>query len=388
MAKRAWNKAGNLLCVRLDAVGDMLMTTPAIRALRQSRPQRRITLLTSPSGTEVARLIPEIDATIRYAPPWMKATPPRNDASSEHAMTETLRRMRFDAAVIFTVYSQSPLPAALLCYLADIPLRLAHCRENPYQLLTDWVPDPEPTERIRHEVRRQLDLVSAIGCRTADERLSLHVPTDARRRMRRLLGQLGIDPRRPWVVIHPGATAPSRCYPADSFAKAARLLVCELGCQVVFTGSGAECGLVKYIQDEMGAASHSLAGRLDLPHLAALVALAPVLIVNNTGPAHIAAAVGTPVVVLYALTNLQHTPWAVTSRVLFHDVPCKCCYKSVCPKGHHNCLRLVPPEAVAQAAAELLDSGHDRTVRQRAQATSHALRTDAENLPVSMMRLP
>lgn len=389
MAKRAWEKAGNLLCVRLDAIGDVLMTTPAIRALRESHPQRRITLLTSPSGAEVARLIPEIDTTIRYAPPWMKATPPRTDASTEYAMAEILRRMRFDAAVIFTVYSQSPLPAALLCYLADIPLRLAYCHENPYQLLTDWVPDPEPVERIRHEVQRQLDLISAVGCHTVNERIALQVPPDARRRVRRLLLQLDIELHRPWVVIHPGATAPSRCYPADSFAKAAHIIVHELGCQVVFTGSGAECGLVKYIQDAMDAHSHSLAGQLDLPLLAALIALAPVLIVNNTGPAHIAAAVGTPVVDLYALTNLQHTPWAVASRVLFHDVPCKCCYKSVCPEGHHNCLRLVPPEAVAQATAELLDLRGGRTPQHRILAAGpRALPADATDLSESPMRSP
>src|SRR5205823_14157314 len=91
----------------------------------------------------------------------------------------------------------------------------------------------------------------------------------------------------------------------------------------------------------------------DLAELAALISLAPVLIANNTGPVHVAAALGTPVVDLYALTNPQHTPWAVPNRVLNHDVPCKYCYKSVCPQGHHNCLRLVTPPAVAQAAREL-----------------------------------
>ena len=88
----------------------------------------------------------------------------------------------------------------------------------------------------------------------------------------------------------------------------------------------------------MEAPSHSLAGQLGLADLAALIALAPVLVTNNTGPAHVAAAVGTPVVDLYALTNPQHTPWGVPSRVLFHDVPCKFCYKSVCPERHHDCL--------------------------------------------------
>jgi len=124
--------------------------------------------------------------------------------------------------------------------------------------------------------------------------------------------------------------------------------------QVLLTGSGTEQELVDQIQSAMGVPSYSLANRLGLEEMAALIALAPLLIANNTGPVHMAAALGTPVVDLYALTNPQHTPWAVPHRTLFHDVPCKYCYKSICPEGHHQCLRLVTPEAVVAAALELL----------------------------------
>jgi ADP-heptose:LPS heptosyltransferase len=99
-----------------------------------------------------------------------------------------------------------------------------------------------------------------------------------------------------------------------------------------------------------------MAGQLELGELAAVIQRASLLIANNTGPVHVAAAIGTPVVDLYALTNPQHTPWRVLSRVLFHDVPCRYCYKSVCPEQHHACLRQVSPEAVAHAALELLDT--------------------------------
>jgi ADP-heptose:LPS heptosyltransferase len=132
-------------------------------------------------------------------------------------------------------------------------------------------------------------------------------------------------------------------------------MVEEYGIDAVFTGSAEEVPVVEQVRGLAGEFTHSLAGELDLAGLAALVSLAPVLVANNTGPVHLAAAVGTPVVDLYALTNPQHTPWMVPSRVLNHDVPCKNCYKSDCPEGHHNCLRLVPPEAVARAAAELID---------------------------------
>lgn len=355
MSRRdAWERAGHVLCIRLDALGDVLMTTPALRALKESGGGRRITLLTSPSGAAAASLVPEVDESWVYEPPWMKATPARTDARDDRATIRRIRGGGFDAAVIFTVYSQNPLPAALMCSLADIPLRLAHCRENPYQLLTDWIPEPEPERLVRHEVRRQLDLVAEVGARPGHERLSLRVPDRARERIAALLRDLEIPAGDPWVVIHPGATAPSRRYAPEGFAAAARRLVAGHGIRVVFTGGGPERELVESIRSAMGAPSESVAGSLDLAELAALIERAPLLIANNTGPAHVAAAVGTPVVDLYAMTNLQHTPWEVPSRVLYREVPCGPCYKSVCPEGHHDCLRLVTPEEVVRAALELL----------------------------------
>lgn len=349
-----WQQAENVLCVRLDALGDVLMTTPAFRALKQSRRGRRLTLLTSPAAAALAPLVPEIDACIVYDAPWMKATAPRTDSRPDLATIERLRRGGIDAAVIFTVFSQNPLPAALMCMLADIPRRLAHCRDNPYQLLTDWMQDPEPEQFIRHEVRRQLDLVATIHCHAANERLSLRVPSEATRRIRTILNEIDLKNGDSWVLIHPGASAPSRRYPPERFAEAAELLGRRHELPLLFSGSDSERDLIESIRAAISAPSHSLAGRLSLAELAALIAQAPVLITNNTGPAHLAAAVGTPVVDLYAQTNPQHTPWQVPHRLLYHEVPCKNCFKSVCPLGHHDCLARVPPQSVAQAALELL----------------------------------
>ncbi|MBD2101978.1 lipopolysaccharide heptosyltransferase II [Leptolyngbya sp. FACHB-261] len=354
MTNLHWNQAENVLCVRLDTIGDVLMTTPALRALKVSRANRRLTLLTSPAGVEAAALVPELDNVLVYDAPWMKATAPRADSQPEYGMAERLRQEVFDAAVIFTVYSQNPLPSAFLCYLANIPLRLAHCPENPYQLLTDWVLDPEPAHSLRHEVRRQLDLVATVGCQSPDERLALQVPELATGRVLNRLAELEIDLKRPWIVIHPGATALSRRYPPESFAEVARQLVLELGEQILLTGTEPERELIEGIQQGIGVASHALIGCLNLAELSALIALAPLLLSNNTGPVHIAAAVGTPVVDLYALSNPQHTPWQVPNRVLSHDVPCKYCYKSICPEGHYHCLHLLTPETVVAAVRELL----------------------------------
>jgi len=338
-----WRNVRNLLCVRLDSIGDVLMTTPAMRAFKETL-GCRITLLTSRAGAAVVPFVPEVDDCIEFAAPWMKA----EGNGEDFRMIEALAGSRFDAAAIFTVYSQSPLPAAYLCYLAGIPARLAHCHENPYRLLTHWVPDPEPARMVRHEVQRQLELAAAVGCRAADEHLSFRVPAAASATVQ----ALGL--RKPLVVVHPGATAASRRYPPESYARALDLLLEDTGCQAVLTGDAGEVQLVERIREAMTHKAISLAGRLSLGELGALIDEADLLISNNTGPAHIAAAVGTPVVDLYALTNPQHTPWQVPSRVLFHDVPCRNCYKSDCPQGHHDCLRRVPPESVAAAARELL----------------------------------
>jgi lipopolysaccharide heptosyltransferase II len=348
-----WAEARRLLCVRLDALGDVLMTTPALRALKTGRTDRRITLLASSAGAAAAALVSEVDEVIVYDAPWMKATAEREDSAPEYAMAQRLRAGEFDGAVVFTVFTQSPLLAAFLCYLAQIPLRAAHCRENPYQLLSDWVIDCETLPSVRHEVQRQLDLVAALGYRTEDTRLSVRIPPGDQAQVRERLAAAGLRAGR-WVVIHPGASAASRRYPPEHFAAAARLILARQPLQIVFTGSAGERELIDGIRARIGHPTCSLAGELDLPQLAALIAQAPLLICNNSGPAHVAAAVGTPVVDLYALTNPQHTPWGVPSRVLSHEVPCRNCLKSVCPEGHHHCLRLVAPEAVAHAAFELL----------------------------------
>lgn len=351
-----WEQARKILCVRLDALGDVLMCTPAMRALKDAAPGRSLTLLTSPAGGAVVPFVPEVDDAIVHAAPWMKTDAPAAP-DRLRALAATLAARRFDAAVVFTTYTQSALPAAMLCWLAGIPLRLAHCRENPYHLLSDWVEDPEPHTLVRHEVQRQLALVRHAGAMpAAGTKLPLSFALRAAdlAAARAQLLRIGIDAGRPWLLLHPGASAPSRRYPATHWARALGLLVRRTGLPVAITGSAAEAALVEEIRAACGAPVQSLAGRLSLGELGAALRLASVALTNNSGPAHLAAAVGTPVVDLYALTNPQHTPWNVRSRVLFQDVPCRFCFKSACPAGHHACLTGVAPERVVDAVLELL----------------------------------
>ena len=354
----AWQRARNVLAVRLDNLGDVLMTSPALAAVAESLPGTRLTLLASASGMALAPHLPMLDDAIEFRAPWVKHGGSAVDhglGNAEGRMVDGLAARGFDAAIVFTTCTQSALPAALLCRLAGIPLRLAHVRENPYELLTDWVADTDVIETgMRHEVQRQLALVQSVGLGTADDHLRFEVGAPARRCLAGELRRIGLEAARRYFVVHPGASAASRRYPAALFGAAADRIARRSGRVAVFSGDAGEQGLIEEARAAMTARSWSLGGRLDLGQLGALIEGADLLLANNSGPVHIAAALGTPVADLYALTNPQHTPWRVPSRVLNRDVPCRHCLKSICPEGHHGCLRRVDAAAVADAALDLL----------------------------------
>ena len=357
MIDERWLTVKKVLAVRLDNLGDVLVTTPALHAIKTSLPETELTLLASPIGAQVARLNPDIDDVIVYEAPWMDPWHklPQN-SHREQQMIAAIRERQFDGAIIFTSYHQSPLPAAYLCYLADIPLRVAASIDGPGSLLTTRHKHPE---RMMHEVERGLDLVGATGLQTSDLDLVLQVPEEARLQLAHRLSTQGIGSQHPLIVVHPGCSMPARTYPWEMYARVVDLLVQQLGAVVALTGAKDEEALVGQVlhelQPETRKATFAFAGKLPFPEFCALIETADVTITNNTGPMHISAALKTPVVALFALTNPpeQWGPWHVAHRQLYHDVSCRICYSRVCPYGH-ECLRLVSPEMVVNEVGGLL----------------------------------
>ena len=300
-------------------MGDLIMTGPAIRALKDSF-GARITVLTSSMAKGIINYMPEIDDAIIYDLPWVK-TAETPDAHTFNDVVSDIKERQFDAAVIFTVYSQNPLPAAMLAYLAGIPKILAYCRENPYHLITDWVPDKEPYEFIKHQVTRDLDLAATVGAFTTNNNLYLNTDGISWQPVQHKLNATGVDASKPWLILHAGVSEKKREYPAEKLAEAAKKLIADKGYQILLTGSAAEKQLTDELAGLIGEGSFSVAGLFNLGEFICLVKQAPVMLSVNTGTVHIAAAVGTPVVVLYAQTNPQHTPWNVTNQVLPYPVP-------------------------------------------------------------------
>lgn len=353
-----WQAARRILVVRLDNLGDVLVTTPAIHAIARSLPEAQITLLASSVGAQVGRLNPDIAQVIEYEAPWMDpwCKLPQN-IEYERAMIERVRAGRYDAAIIFTSFHQSPLPAAYLCYLADIPLRAAASIDGPGSLLTTRHKHPE---RMMHEVERGLDLVRALGIDTNERDLMLAVPPDSRRAASAVLTRLGVSRNGPMIVVHPGCSMPARTYPWELYAEVVTQLARRLEATVLLTGAVGERDLVERVLSRVDAGAstraHTLAGTLTFPELCAVIEAANLTVTNNTGPMHISAAVKTPVVALFALTNPpeQWGPWGVAYRQLYHEVPCRICYSRICPY-RHECLALVTPDQVVDAAVRLLD---------------------------------
>lgn len=353
-----WDNCRSVVCLRPDNLGDVLMTTPALRAVKETLPGCRLTLLTSPAGAAIAAYIPVVDDVMTCDVPWVSNDQNHGPEAVSNLIQE-LKQRQFDAAIVFTVQSQNPLPAAMVCYLAGIPRVLGYCRENPYRLLTDWVPDSEVLYATRHEVQRQLDLVATIGCRTSNQRLSLRISPGAGAQAARVLREAGVNTDQSWLLLHAGVSEVKRQYPAEEYIKAGRCLQ-EQGYQLVLTGNAAERAYVQKIRAGLSEKAYNLAGLLSLEAFIGLIAQAPVLVSNNTGPVHIAAAVGTPVVVLYAMTNPQHTPWRVANRVLYFEV-------SQSLRSRNSLLQHFPgpaepkasPAAIGRAVQELSRQGKE-----------------------------
>jgi ADP-heptose:LPS heptosyltransferase len=313
-----WNDCKNILCIRADNMGDLIMSSPAIRALKETF-ACKITLLTSAMGNLIAPFIEEIDETIVADLPWIKTKKPQNEKEL-FSLIKLIKSYEFDAAVIFTVYSQNPLPAAMLAFMAGIPRRLAYCRENPYHLLTDWVVEKEPYAFIQHQVTRDLNLVKMIQAETEDTHFKINFSASAKINAFKKLQNIGVDVQKDWLILHPGVSETKREYPEEEWIKTGQLLRDDSSFQILMTGAASEKKLCDKITDGIGNSAFCLAGLLSIEELIALIDKAPLIISVNTGTVHIAAATQTPTIVLYALTNPQHTPWEVPSKVLFFSV--------------------------------------------------------------------
>jgi len=327
-----------VLAVRLDSDGDVLITGPAVRALAHTADA--LDLLAAPAGRAAGEMLPAVAQVLTFDAPWSGFVPPPVDGAAIESLIGVLRERRYSRAVIFTSFHQSPLPMALLARMAGIPFVAASSVDYPGSLL-----DLRHQRLAVHEVEAALELAVAAGGRLPDW-------DDGRLHIRSVSDPHDLSVAGPYVVVHPGASVPSRGLTAEHAASIVQALT-AVGWRVVVTGGPAERELARMAA---GATGIDLAGRTDLPGLAAVIADAACIVVGNTGPAHLAAAVGTPVVSLFSpvVPAERWRPYGVPTVLLGNQhEACRDSRARACPIVGHPCLSQVSATRVAQAVEAL-----------------------------------
>lgn len=343
-----------ILIVKLSAIGDVLHTLPALCALRRHWPRARIDWVVEAAAADLLRGHPDLDRLIvsrRRA--WFRGLGDRGRRQAAvdgmRRFVAALRRTRYDLVLDFQALLKSALVVALARGRSRVGFDrgLAHM-EHSYHVLDRRIAPPSMEV---HALDRNLVMIRALGVpvRRVEYRLTPGPP--AERAVDRLLE--GLDRRRgPLVAVNPVAQWPTKLWPEERFAALADRLGARYDAQVVFTGGPGDRGVVGRIAAAMGRPAHDLVGRTSLRELAALYRRARCVISTDTGPMHLAAAVGTPTVALFGPTAPWRTgPHGPGHQVLRAPAPCAPCFKRRCPSG--GCMDRIPVDRVMDAVARL-----------------------------------
>jgi ADP-heptose:LPS heptosyltransferase len=334
------------LVARLDNLGDVVLTGPAVRAVAAAG--HPVTFLAGPSGSAAARLLPGVDAVLEFDAPWVPFECGQAERSAIDAFVDTIAAAAIDEAVILTSFHQSPLPLALLLRLAGVGRIAATSVDYPGSLLDTR----HPYVPSLHEVEQSLSLCAAAGFDLpADDDGSLRLTLDEPSAVAHELTS-----GRPYVVVHPGASVPARRLPCEETAALIAALTAR-DVHVVVTGTMADRARAEHLA-ALGVVSrtHVVAGSTDVAGLAAVLAGATAAVCGNTGAMHLAAAVGTPVVVAFAPVVPAHRwrPWKVEHALLGAlDIDCAGCRSRRCPIPGQPCLQPFTASAALAALAEL-----------------------------------
>lgn len=344
----------HVLAVRLDSMGDLLVTSPALRAIAASEEVAKLTLLCSPATAPTARLLPGVDEVETWTCPWIVSPAPAVDHADIRRIIDILTVADIDEAVIFTSFHQSSLPTAMILRAAGIARITGVSVDYPGSLLDERIrPGAELSEDLP-EVERGLAIAERAG-------FALPASDDARPRVVGTAGEFARQCPQAralsggrLIVAHPGASVPSRRWSAEHMRETVAELAAQ-GWTVAVTGTPDERRLTDFVA---GTAGIDLGGALDVAGLADLLAAAAAVIVGNTGPAHLAAAVGTPVVSLFSpvVPPVRWLPYGVDVEMLGDQTAaCRGTRARDCPVADHPCLNTVSAADAVSAVHRLVE---------------------------------
>jgi heptosyltransferase-2 len=321
-------------------VGDAVLAIPAMKALRDCFPRAEITLLVRPWVAGLFTSVPFIDTV------WSEEKP-----SSLTDWTRIMKEIRgrcFDLALLLP----NSFESALMMFLGRVPRRIGYATDGRRWMLTNFITPAEPAQ---HQVEYYLDLVRVLSASSGRPSIEIQASGEERANARKLLSAEGIPNGASFLVLNPGAAYGSaKRWPEDRFAGAAQILVNELGVYVALIGSETERFIAEQIRERLGTSAAVLAGKTSLETLIGVLAESCLMITNDSGPMHIAAALGVPTVAVFGSTDERVTgPFGPRTRVVKHQVECSPCLLRECPIDH-RCMNGVTVAEVCRAALELI----------------------------------
>lgn len=338
-----------ILIVRTDRIGDVLLSTPVIKALRRHFPQSYIAVMVRPYARDIVLGNPYLDEVIVY-----------DKYGRERSLYRTiqfawgLRKKRFDLALILHPTNR----VNLVTFLAGISKRIGFNRKLGF-LVTDKI-EHKKQEGKKHELEYTLDVVRRLGISAEDRSLFMPIRKDSEIYIEKFLTSSGVQEGKRLIALHPGASCPSKLWPVERFAQVADKLIDEFKLKAVVVAGPDDVetgkGLVKLIRSSCIDA----VGKTTVSQLASLLRRCCLFISNDSGPVHIATAVGVPVVAVFGRKQPGLSPrrWGPTGEhdvILHKDVGCDECLAHNCEKGF-ACLQAVSTEEVVSAARKLLRS--------------------------------
>ena len=338
-----------ILVARTDRIGDVVLTTPVLKAVRDNCPNSYIAVMVSPSAREIVEGNPYIDEVIVYSKD--KA---HRGIKGFWGFVGRLKRRKFDLAIILHTKKR----INLITYLADIPRRIGYQDKNFGFLLSDKIEDTRPLG-LKHEVDYCLDVLRNIGLEAKDRGLYVPLKKEALEWADKILQENDIVPGDNIALIHPGASCVSKRWMKEKFVVLANRLVEDYSLKLVITASGIEdIACAAAIAKEVRYPALNLAGKTSVAQLAALLKRAAIFISNDSGPVHIASAIGTPVVSIFGrnqagLSPARWGPIGARDKYLHKEVGCAVCLAHNCKIGF-DCLKAITVEDVLKAVDDIL----------------------------------
>lgn len=353
-AKAPLSEALNILIRGTNWIGDAVMTLPAVAAVRDTLPGARITVLAKPWVADVYSLCRSIDDVLIYQRPGVHDGP-----AGLLRLAAGLRERAFDAAILM----QNAIEAAVIAFLARIPLRAGYNSDGRGLLLTHSVQRTEAVRRV-HQSVYYLEMVRALGCRPAGSGTLLIPGTDHERLAGELLAGYGLQGHRPLVGMAPGATyGPAKKWFPERFSSVADRLVDGFSAHILLFGSPEDAETAAAVQARAKHPMVDLTGKTGLREAMSLIGRCRLFISNDSGLMHVAAALGVPTVAIFGSTNPATTSPTGANHIIVHrDVACSPCLKPDCPTDF-RCMDLIGTDDVYEAAVRLLDQGRGEAHR-------------------------